>query len=336
MIVIHIGLAKAGSSRLQTVLAQLESELADHGIHYPQIGRVGVAHHPLAKPLADDDRNVEDLWRELREFATSDRTVVVSSEAFETCDPGVVRSQLQGLDVRVVAYLRPATSRIPSFYSQNTKYGFNIADFDRFFDQMQPATRTRWLPGALAQSWAAAVGSKNVRFRALDPKALTGGTMERDFLDLLGLPTALALSGPPSGGDNLSPAWKTLEALRVIFSNAFTGKTPRQIRNDRASWAFARSALEEAQSAAEELGWVDRGHYLSHAQQTLLVGVHNREVELLGATGVDAVVPSISIDETEDREFLPTATAIPKAEMDEFMHRVGPRLLRGLAHEAAS
>ena len=95
MIVIHIGLAKAGSSRLQTVLSRLEPELAEHDVYYPQIGRAGVAHHPLARPLAEGARSAQELWGELREFATPDRTVVISSESFETLDPQPVRDQLR-------------------------------------------------------------------------------------------------------------------------------------------------------------------------------------------------------------------------------------------------
>ena len=77
---------------------------------------------------------------------------------------------------------RPATLTPSLLYSQNTKYGFNLADFDTFFDRMEPDKRNRWLPSALARRWAAAFGAENVRIRALDPDVLTGGSLESDFL----------------------------------------------------------------------------------------------------------------------------------------------------------
>ena len=276
------------------------------------------------------------MWEEIRAFASSDRTVVISSESFETLDPQHVRAQVQGHHVRVVAYVRPATSRLPSLYGQNTKYGFNLADFDTFFARMEPDKRTRWLPSALARRWAAAFGGENVRIRVLNPDVLTGGSLESDFLELVGVPGTLGSTIADDDSDNVSPAWKTLESLRVIHGFAFAGRPPRDIRNDRDSWKFARLTLREAGEVAEQLGWTDRGRYLSLAQQTMLVDVHNHEVELLDQVALDAEDSSDRGRHESDTGLPADRVGHPRGRTPGIHPAVAPRLLQKLASKATS
>ena len=68
----------------------------------------------------------------------------------------------------------------------------------------------------------------------------------------------------------------------------------------------------------------------------MLVDVHNHEVELLDQVGVDARIPPIEVDPSQTRDYLPTASAIPEAERQEFIQLVAPRLLQKLASKATS
>ncbi len=191
MIVIHIGLAKAGSSRLQTVLARLEPELAEHDVHYPQIGRVGVAHHPLGRPLADGDSSApRSCGRSCAHFATPDRTVVISSESFETLDPRAgPRDGRRATKSAWWPTLRPATARIPSLLQPEHQVRLQPGRLRLLLrpDGARPSvpggSRARWPRAGRPSSGARTSGSG-----PWIPEVLTGGTAGERLPELVGAP----------------------------------------------------------------------------------------------------------------------------------------------------
>ena len=110
MFVLHIGLAKTGSSTIQQTMAANAEVLRARGIVYPSLHARDqqVAHHVLLRTLRSEQGIAAPAWETLRGFRDQarDRTVLLSSEAFSDARPQLVREGLGGEEPRVIAYLR--------------------------------------------------------------------------------------------------------------------------------------------------------------------------------------------------------------------------------------
>lgn len=327
-------MAKAGSTLLQHFLSHNESRLASAGYFYAPVCRQGVAHHPLSRELASPYRGSVQTAL-IREFLDDhqDSSVIISSEGFEAANPRTVRDALAGYDVKIICYARDTVRRLPSFYSQNTKYGLNILDFDRFFESMRVESNRKWLYGRLFQEWADTFGPSNIRVRSLDRAQLDHGDLVGDFLSAVGL-TKDGLADPDSRQTmlNESPAWKTVEAIRSLQAAAVGDSSPEKKMQDPVTWKYLRRTFQVAQEVAADLGWTDRGIYLSTEQAALLTSLYEAQLTLIESLGIDArLAPS---SQPECREFMPEVGRIPTEELAYFMSRVSPRLIRAMLQES--
>jgi hypothetical protein len=343
MLYIHIGFHKAGSTTIQTFLRDNTEALARAGVAYPDIGREpdAIAHHGLAKGLKrrrEQPPELESLWREVARLAQAQPSVVVSSEGLEPADPAPLGDWLDGVPVKVIAYVRDLPSRLVSIYAQSTKRGQGALDFDAFVTRELTLDRTYTAPKLKA--WAGVFGAQNVRIRSLDPECLGGGEMIYDFLEAIGLGAdareRLGLVG--GGSQNVSPGWKTLEVLRALNAGAdwLDDETATPAEDPRSP---AGSLLRAAMEAEAKLGWTERGLYLDQAQIDRAVRTDRDDIADVEALGVDARLKPASPGAIPPRDFLPDISRVPPDELTHFYREMvvamarqvmlRPRRLRG-------
>ena len=131
MIVVHIGLRKAGSTSIQNFLKVNETRLKALSVDYPLVGRQARNNHTnLAREIRGlaefdpEEGSIEELakvWR--RESAA---TMILSAEALEECetDQGLRLAALRRSadeEVRVVLVIRDLIDLMPSSYAQMVK-----------------------------------------------------------------------------------------------------------------------------------------------------------------------------------------------------------------------
>jgi hypothetical protein len=339
MIFIHIGVSKAGSATIQTFLDTHESALRDLSVDYPRLGRLDRnAHHNFANELkgrADKfsaiSGNVSQLADYLRD--TPYRTTVLSSEGFWTCSAQAVRrfaASLAGVNapIRIILVIRDRVDIAPSTYAQEVRYGIRTFDFDRFFEQKQ--ARDYFNAFEAANRWADAFGWEALIVRVLDPALLVGGDLITDFLSQIGLdPASPLIRNLPRGPRvNVSPGWKTLEAVRALFdgggglderhplASLMAADLP-DFRKKRIGWA--------AEVVGGELAWnLDRGRYLTMAQAQWLYDAHLKVLDALNARLQCDLPPPPSLEARGfvARDFMPDASHIPAAELKDFHDRL--------------
>lgn len=134
-IILHVGLGKTGTTSLQRYLARNAKQLSDHGILYPETGRVDDGHHNLF-PLGISVTHeiLEKLSREVAESGKS--SVLMSSEnAYYSVDSISHLREALGLDLNIVLYIRPQIEAIFSTYLQrqriNLPYSGTLREFYR-------------------------------------------------------------------------------------------------------------------------------------------------------------------------------------------------------------
>ncbi|MFT4768118.1 MAG: hypothetical protein ACI8RN_001251 [Glaciecola sp.] len=144
-LLLHIGRHKTGTTSIQSFLQQNRADLLARYCYFiPQSGRIKDGHAALAHPLqprnADARKDIEDprliqTFVELKEELVPQNlnsTVVISSEGFQNCKPGLVREAFSDYDVRVVVYLRNQLDYLASSYAQRvqaTSYTGTLQDF---------------------------------------------------------------------------------------------------------------------------------------------------------------------------------------------------------------
>lgn len=146
-VLLHIGRHKTGTSSLQRFLFEKSERLHAEGIHYPrELVSQGFAHHGLATPLARRHfrGNARGQLAAARSRARNSlceliptSVNVLSSEAFQNCDPRLVAEVFAGWQVGVVVYLRNQLDYLASAYAQRihaTNYTGTLEEFAVGFD----------------------------------------------------------------------------------------------------------------------------------------------------------------------------------------------------------
>lgn len=318
MLVLHIGLPKAGSTTLQHALAANADLLESRGVRYAVSGRSGVAHHRLNRAARTADADWGLLRREVLDH---EGTTVVSSEGFIGTSASDVRALCGSLPVRIVCYLREQAARMPSSYAQKAKYGVTLGDFDSFFEEEH--RRRPWAYADLLRTWVDAFGTESVRVRSLDAGVLVGGDVVADFLEgVLGVSsTDLA----PISRRNESPPWQLVELLRDLHRGIDGDLTGAARQNDRALMMFARQLLAFGQASADALGWTERGRYLSREQIDVLSAKYESDRSVLSAMGIDCTL--VPAGDHPPRDMMPSPDRVPPAERHEFLRELLPRTI---------
>jgi hypothetical protein len=251
-VIVHVGLAKAGSTALQAALAGARGgALAASGAAYPAIGGGGVKdQRPLpaaiaARPDPEARRAVLAALGTARESGA--RTVVLSGETLHEEDPARLRALLEesafaGARLEAVAVVRDAATWL------NSRYAFRAVLFRErggFAPAAGAAIRRgeadplarlgRWM-GAPVDALAA------VPLRARDdPRGIAVRAAEAMGLDL-------AAAGSGDGPRNAAPDPRTVEAAIRLCARGLAGA-------DRRTARIARARLEKAAAAN---GWRER------------------------------------------------------------------------------
>ena len=199
---VHIGLPKTGSTTIQLTLGCLERQLSDLGVHVPLEGRrpSGLANHRRLAPGSKG--SLDERWRRLQAEIESHpaSTFVLSSEYFALrshrlkCATGFAElGNAAGIDVHVVAYVRPQAYRLESEFSESAKNGYlregwsdfvarkldgGMLDYNRVFQSwhdvfgdavvITPLERSRMPEGLLAHFLGLVLGSAKVPQSLLD------------------------------------------------------------------------------------------------------------------------------------------------------------------------
>lgn len=312
MIILHIGLHKAGSTTVQTYLRDNADLLAEAGVIYPAIGRAerSIAHHRLAADLRAGEADPSQ-WAEIVALAEAnpDKRVVIASEGFQSADPAAVRTMFGDHPVKVFCYHRDAAQRFISVYGHGAKNGFRATEFDTVFNNQFAMKRT--YIGDTLKAWADAFGAGNVRVRSLHPSCLADGDLMSDVFEVLGLgadaETRLGLR--KVGARNVSPGWKALETLRALYHDLGPGRPDPETTPDGRT---ARGALlKRALQAEARLGLTGKGLYLTEEQMRRAMALEDQDIAGMQAAGIDCKLKPITLDGFTPREFLPEFSRVP-------------------------
>ncbi|MCA0177118.1 MAG: sulfotransferase domain-containing protein [Proteobacteria bacterium] len=182
-ITLHIGLNKTGTSSIQDMLSMNPGPLGALGIVYPEHGRMGTAHHNVAKWLkkmpGDADPRQDELGKALcAELANTPRAILSSEEFHTLTSRGVklLSKLLSGHDVKVYLYVRDHLRYMASWYQQSIQSTHLSLSFDKFCDYAHAPFM------AVADRWAASFGQDNVVLRLYDRAALRNKDVVSDLL----------------------------------------------------------------------------------------------------------------------------------------------------------
>lgn len=339
-ILIHAGLAKAGSTTIQTFLSDNEDRLRSLGVHYPSIGRPGKAHQQIAREIGEggnfDPRHgtyaqLVEEWRSVGEG-----TLVISSEFLEEAEEHQIarfKELATGPDDRLQALLvlRNVSDLVTSGYAQRIKHGRKAFDFDQFFDASMAGARTQHFE--TIGRWAGQFGWENVQLRVLDRQHLVNGDLLDDLLTLLDVDEAEWPGLPRPGTVNAAPGWQTLEAIRAIFSGEHGLPRDHPLADAADQPVGKRKVIgREAARITERLGWSsERGHYL-----TLDQAQRCHEIQVANVTALNERLPTPlpmptapTADTFTAREFLPDASHLPAEQLRELYDELAASERRG-------
>lgn len=264
-LVLHIGQTKTGSTSLQRFLALNRARLPELGLHYPTApqtaaGTTAAKHHHLLVALHPGHlqrgrahRVWDGLLAQLER--QSAQTHVLSDELFWHLGEhhpghrvqalGFLARQLAGVDVQVLAYLRPQADWLVSWYAQLLRSsGQRVAGMDLPAFEARMRTRGMLDYHRIASDWAEAFGRDRVCLRPWDRAQLHGGDIIDDFLHRLGHNVPASWPRPPA----LQVAWGPARvALCQTLDQALarSGDDPAQ-RERFVSWLRGAAVPEHA------------------------------------------------------------------------------------------
>jgi len=342
MIAIHIGAPKAGSTTIQKFLGGNTDELRQLGVDYPTIGRTNRGHHVNLYYDLRGHRNFKEKYgnvAQLVERLKTDRArlSVLSAEEFHRLTPEEVSNFGKSLiqvdkDIQIILIIRDLVDLMPSSYSQATKGGESLVDFDAFHNAR--VRRQGRAPIDMAQAWGTAFGWDQLRVRVLDRRLLVNGDLIDDFLTVLGI--------DPNGSDfqrsdttsvaNASLGWRVLEAVRALYCGSHglpaTHPLSQALTHDQHQRKFIGRV---ARQLGEEIGWnVDRGRYMSRAQAEQCTKIHRETIAALNEVLPQSLPQPLDLEARGfvEREFMPEASQIPVEELHGFYDELASRASR--------
>ena len=337
MIVLHIGLRKAGSTTIQLFLNDNEEALVGMGIEYPRIGRkMRVDHNNLVNELRER-KSFDPKYGSLSELQTFWRsspsnTLIISGETFEACTHAQCLRLKRILDrggeeFRIVLVLRDLLDLMISSYAQKIKFGENTYDFDTFYQDRMNMPRVNY--ARTARIWAKIYGWDSLRIRLLDRQHLLNGDLLDDFLTVVGLDieSEAIRSLPRKGPVNVSPGWKVIEAVRALYLDRAGLPAGHPLAECKELTTNQRRVLgANALDLGGELGWNrDRGSYLTREQAEMCYITNRQGVRNLNKNLKEPLPLPKSLEERgfTARDKIPDVSDIPAAELRDFYDRLG-------------
>lgn len=252
-LIVHIGLAKTGSTSIQRMLFELRGALARYGIFIPATGcppRL-CCHNNVAHSLsgAADYRPHLGGWAELTtEIATAtSRTILISAEAFTTDhNSGIVDRLAQlaaskDLHTRILAYIRPQHELLESGYSHFIATRMGTATFDEYVANKQRHNDLDF--NSILKPWRDAF-TGGVSVFPMERSRMPKGLLSH-FLEALGVATHGASPDTVYLHENVRIGAKELE-VRRLANLAMSGLGLREMRKRRARLRFLPALLADA------------------------------------------------------------------------------------------
>ena len=337
MIVLHVGLRKAGSTTIQNFLSSNEEGLRQLSIEYPRIGRMKRPDHNNLANEIRGHRNFDPHFGTLDDLAkywkaSSCETLLISGESFEECTTKQalrLREKIDrgGDEFRIILILRDLLDLTISSYGQKIKFGNNRYNFDTFFAERFQQRRVNY--ARTAKLWADAFGWDSMRIRILDRRHLVNGDLLDDFVTAVGLDInsegvrELSRSGPV----NQSPGWRVVEAIRALYMGTSGLPADHPLADCRRFSDRQRKALgANAMDLGRDLGWnKDRGNYLTQEQAEMCLATHNASIRKLNNYLAEPLPPPETLEARGfvGRERLLDAKAVPHNELRDFYDQLG-------------
>jgi hypothetical protein len=137
-VVLHIGQSKTGTTEIQRLLHHSRDTLRQHGVIYPDVGMVSVAHFGVWHYFAGKSHD-EDIGKTLRSNLSEGdcETMLLSAELFESASPKIIRSikdEFSEFDVTIACFLRDRVSWISSMYNEIAKKAMYIDSFSSLIE----------------------------------------------------------------------------------------------------------------------------------------------------------------------------------------------------------
>jgi hypothetical protein len=203
-IILHIGRNKAGSTTIQDFCLGARRELRSRGVEYALFG-----HLADSQPEVPGFTNFEALMAHVQ--AHPGLRCLISNEfmfGWPDAFTEAAAKELAGVDVQVIAYLRPYDTWLTSAYAEATRHGMNRRSIDDYLEWMWPYV-SAW---PHLRKWAECFGWERLRIAEFSRSALPGGDLIADFVDALGLEPIKWVQAP----SNVAPHWLELELTRAL------------------------------------------------------------------------------------------------------------------------
>ena len=229
---VHVGLPKAGSTSIQSLLTEWALPLEHCGVHVPVAGRAGAKHARLyrisAGRLAPDPRAWEVLKHELENCAASRFAISWEGFTFQARDCAgdlAAFATSVDVDVRIVGYVRPQYQHVESRYVEQVKSGQETRPFEAVVEEYSELGRLDY--NRILAPWRKAFGQRMV-VRPLDPQWMPEGLLAH-FLGVIGAPGLIAEAARrPHRNRRLGV--KHVEALRLIATALRAGRDPEPLQ----------------------------------------------------------------------------------------------------------
>jgi hypothetical protein len=345
MLVIHIGMKKAGSASIQSFLTSNADSLKLSSIDYPAAGRIGKKdHHNLFSEIMERPvfypfvGTLDDFSKHLIDNHYD--TTIMSSEMFEGSSPeaiGKLKEKLTatGQEFRIVMVIRDLVNLMPSSYAQKVRFGRDTYNFDEFFEKRINEARVH--SSETARLWAREFGWNSMRIIDLHAARPDGTDLIDDFLAACDAPRGpgSVFHLPRPGIVNAASGWRVLEAVRALHRGEHGLPDDHRLLTYMTgrSGIFNQKRIEKgAVEVGDALGWNrDRGNYMTRLQAQTCLDIHRESIAALNAClpAPLAMPPDLETREFVERDFLPEAARIPASELRSFYDQVGKILKPG-------
>lgn len=234
-LVFHLGDHKTGTTSIQDTLRRKNWVGAVPSVSFVTSG---FQHSDIAKAVTHGGLTVR-RQHDLVDWAARVRTepadiAVISSEAFESADPELLRAALQDLapdlaaGVRLIAYVRPHADRVLSSYAERVKLGIYTGNLTEFVDQLNANNRFHYL-GRFTR-WRSVFGTR-FELRPMIRSLLHEQCVVRDFLSFAFNSRDFTLKSNPDANESLSVEDLAilLELHRCLGDSARKNKSAQSI-----------------------------------------------------------------------------------------------------------
>jgi len=295
MIVVHIGMGKCGSSTLQEFLGTNEAALRDMSIDYPLIGRRPgrPAHHNIANEIQDRRHQRFDpklgCLSDLVNHAKNQNfgTTVLSSEMFKNAEIDEIVRLKAAFELAeplpefsILLVIRDLLDFVRSRYVKRIKYGDHTYDFDEYFSDVFLKDNRDYFE--IGNRWASVFGWSSIKVCVLDSRERTNGDFLDEFMALLAPDVHISAAGGlrRTLSRNVSPGWKTVEAIRALYSGATHLSENHPLLLALPKLGPQKVIGQTARKLGDQRGWnSDKGLYLTREQADICFKKYARAIE---------------------------------------------------------